>query len=71
MERDDLIKLSLIILVLLLSGFIIGFLSGGKIVQDQWSSFYKDELKEMEKYCYCNYPKTSEGLVLDFTFNSS
>lgn len=65
MKNDKLIKVFLIIIVLLLSGSIIGFLCGGKIMQDQWSSFYEAKSKEIEKYCVCSYPGTLEEYVLD------
>jgi len=66
MEKEILTKVFLIIIVLLLSGFIIGFLTGGKTMQDQWSSFYEKENEKTERYCICNYPETLEEQIVEF-----
>ncbi len=59
MEKDKLVKIGLIMLVLLLSGFTIGFLVGGKTMQDQWEAYFEKKNAEIERYCYCSYPETS------------
>lgn len=67
--EQNITKIYLIIIVLLLSGIVIGFLIGGKTMQDRWSSFYEDKEEEIERYCVCNFPKTiEEGVYIPFNY---
>lgn len=69
MEKGILIKIFSIIILLLTSGLVIGFLIGGKIIHDQWNSFYEEKNKEIERYCVCNYLETPREYVLEFPIN--
>ncbi len=74
MKKVKLMTIFMLVIILLLSGFIPGYLVGGRLVHEQWVMFNEEKNDAIDEHCVCNFPEIYnplEGFALDIIYNNT